>query len=442
VWRSRTPSLIPPGSRPLIWYWAVRRSGSWQRSFGCSVSRIDHRRYFGGVRRDLGLIAAGLAVSAFGTSVSRLVLMVQFKDAGAVVLSAVLVAAVLPASLGAPVAGLIVDRLPNRRLMQGAQLLQAGMMLLTALLLDNLVIVLIATLILGCGTAVSEPAAAALIPRAATDAAKGYSWAATARSSGYVLGTALGGVLILAIGARQALVLDAATYFGQAILLLFLKVERDPRVEGKARSRGGAMAGIRHLWRDRVMAISVGGLALAATCVVLINIADVFFITDVLHGGVVLISWVYAAWMVGAVLGAKAGARVGSQRAMVLTLGWGGVVLGISVLLPAVFAFTVVLMVCFLVGGVTNGMQNVARQSLVRLRTPEHLHGRAFAAVDSAMRTSMVVGTLTAGFVVTGLGPRWSMVVAGGIATVMGLVTVLAAREREPARVVETTRAG
>jgi hypothetical protein len=75
---------------------------------------------------------------------------------------------------------------------------------------------------------------------------------------------------------------------------------------------------------------------------------------------------------------------------------------------------TMMLLVCFLVGGITNGMQNVARPSLVRLRTPEHLHGRAFAAVDSAMRTSVGIGTLT----------------------------VFATREREPARVVETTRAG
>jgi MFS family permease len=394
------------------------------------------------MRRDLGLIAAGLAVSAFGTSISRLVLMVHFKDAGAIVLSGVLVAAVLPASLGAPIAGLVVDRVPNRRLMQGAQLVQATMMLLTAFLLDNVVLVLIVTLVLGCGTAIAEPAAAALVPKATTDAAKGYSWAATARSSGYVLGTALGGALILAIGAKQALMLDAMTYFAQAILLLFLTVERDPRVEGQARRKGEAMAGIRHLWHDRVMAVGIGGLALAATCIVLINIADVFFITDVLHGGVVLIGWVYGAWMVGAVIGAKAGSRIAGQRAMVLTLGWGCVVLGISIMLPAVFAFTAVLMMCFFVGGITNGMQNVARPSLVRLRTPEHLHGRAFAAVDSAMRTSVVIGTLTAGFVVTGLGPRWSMIIAGVVATMIGLVTVFATREREPARVVETTRAG
>jgi hypothetical protein len=44
--------------------------------------------------------------------------------------------------------------------------------------------------------------------------------------------------------------------------------------------------------------------------------------TDVLRGGVVLIGWMYAAWMVGAVIGAKAGGRIAGQRAMVLTLGW------------------------------------------------------------------------------------------------------------------------
>jgi MFS family permease len=395
------------------------------------------------MRRDLGLIVSGVGVSAFGTSLSRLVLMVQFKDVGAIALSGVLVASVLPASLGAPIAGLIVDRLPNRRLMQAAQLLQAAMALVIALVLDNVALVLIATLILGCGTAISDPAAATLVPRAAGDAAKGYSWLASAKSIGYLLGTAMGGVLIAAIGARQAILLDAATYFVQAILLLWLTVERDPRVEGmSARRRGEAMAGIRHLWHDKVMTVSIGGLALVATCIVLINIADVFFITDVLHGGVVLIGWVYATWMVGSVIGAKTGGRIVGQRAMVLTLGWAGVVLGVVILLPAVFAFTAVIMVCFLAGGIANGMQNVARQSLVRLRTPEHLHGRAFAATDSVMRTSVVLGTLAGGFVVAAVGPRWTMAVAGAVAVVIGLVTVSATREREPARVVETTRAG
>ena len=69
--------------------------------------------------------------------------------------------------------------------------------------------------------------------------------------------------------------------------------------------------------------------------------------------------------------------------------------------------------------GVANGVTNVARQALTRLRTPEHLRGRVFAAADSAMRTSSVLGTL----------------VAGVAAAIAGLGMLFATRERQPAQV-------
>ncbi|ALG13100.1 MFS transporter [Kibdelosporangium phytohabitans] len=398
------------------------------------------------MRRDLALIATGVGVSAFGTSLGRLVLMVQFKDHGAIALAALMIAALLPASLGAPFAGLLVDRLPNRRLMQQAQFLQAVATLAIAFLLDDVAVVLIATLVVGCGAAVADPAAATLAPRAAGpgDVAKGFAWLASSRWTGYVLGTAAGGVLIAVVGARNAILIDAGTFLAQAMLLLLLKVDRDPRVEGSERDsrKGAAMAGIRHMARDRVITVSLGGLAVVALCVALINVADVFLITDVLHGGVVLIGWVYAAWMVGSILGSRIAARIADQRAMVRTLGWAGAALGLAILIPAVFAHTAVIVVAFLCGGFANGMQNVSRQALVRLRTPEHLHGRAFAATDSVMRTANALGTMIAGFLVGGVGPQWAMGAAGGAATLASLTTLLIAREREPARAVETTRAG
>jgi hypothetical protein len=58
------------------------------------------------------------------------------------------------------------------------------------------------------------------------------------------------------------------------------------------------------------------------------------------------------------------------------------------------------------------------------------------------MRTSVVLGTLAGGFVVAAVGPRWTMAVADLVAVMIGLITVFATREREPARAVETTRAG
>jgi predicted MFS family arabinose efflux permease len=387
------------------------------------------------MRRDLGLIVSGVGVSAFGTCLSQLVLMVHFKEVGAIALSAFMISSVLPASLGAPVAGLLVDRLPNRRLMQAAQLIQAVTTFAISLVIDSIPAVLFLMLVIGCCTAVAEPAAAALIPHAAGpgDIARGYSWMATTRSTGFVLGTAAGGMLVAELGARPAILLDAATYLVQACLLLFLKVERRG---GYVRDRGGAMAGLRHLRDDRVLVVSIGGLAVVGFAIVLINVADVFFITDVLHGSVVVLGWVYAAWMVGSVIGAKLGGRLTGQRSLILALGLGGVTLGLMILLPALFVHTAVIVVTFVFGGIANAVTNVARQALVRVRTPEHLHGRAFAAADSAMRTAHVLGMLVGGVAVAGLGSRTAMALAGATAVLAGVGMLVATRERATARAV------
>ncbi|RSM85486.1 MFS transporter [Kibdelosporangium aridum] len=398
------------------------------------------------MRRDLGLIVTGVGISMFGASLIRLVLMVQLKDEGALVLAAAMIAWILPIAVGAPFAGLLVDTVPNRRLMQVAQVLQALSTLAIAFALDSVIVLLILVLLVGCGAAVSDPSAATLAPRAvgAGDVAKGFAWIATARSTGLVLGTGIGGVLIEIVGGRQAILVGAATYIVQALLLLLLRVDRDPRAENGTtrREKGAAMAGIRHLKGDRVIVVSIGGLAIVATCVTLINVADVFLILDVLHGGPVLVGWVYAAWMVGQVLGARTAGRFVHQRSMVRTLSWAGVTLGLAIFMPAAFAYTAVILVAFLFGGFANGMQMVARQALVRMRTPESLHGRAFAANDSVIRIAGVLGTLIGGFAVAGVGPQWAMGTAGVVAVLVGFGTLLMTREHKPARVAETTRAG
>lgn len=387
------------------------------------------------MRRDLGLIVSGQAVSTFGTCLSQLVLLLHFKDVSPVAMSGLLVASILPTSLGAPLAGLLVDRLPNRRLMQAGQLLQAAMMFTVSLVLNHTVAVLLCVFVIGCANAVAEPAAAALIPRLDGDIARGYSWMTTARSTAALIGTGLGGVLVAAIGTHAAIVVDAGTYLAQASLLLFLAVERDPRLEPVEHQRRQAMAGIRHLWSDRVLAVNIGGFAVIALAVVVINVADVFFITDVLHGGVALVGWIYAAWMIGSVAGGRFGRRLRDRRALTLALGASGVVTGSMILLPAVFPVVAVTVVAFVFGGMANALMGVARLALVRLRTPDHLRGRAFAAADSAARTASALGTLMGGLLITGLGPRSAMIIAGSAGMVAGVGMLAATRERETARV-------
>jgi hypothetical protein len=53
---------------------------------------------------------------------------------------------------------------------------------------------------------------------------------------------------------------------------------------------------------------------------------------------------------------------------------------GVAVLAAAAWPGFALAVGLFVVGGAGNGIGNVARRSLIHHRTPDHLHGRVFAA--------------------------------------------------------------
>ena len=67
----------------------------------------------------------------------------------------------------------------------------------------------------------------------------------------------------------------------------------------------------------------------------------------------------------------------------------------------------------YLVGGVGHGVKNVLLRALIAVRVPEAVHGRAFAAYNAA-RSAAELGAVGAGGVlVSALGPRAALVLAG-----------------------------
>ncbi|EWC60961.1 putative transporter [Actinokineospora spheciospongiae] len=379
--------------------------------------------------RDLVLIASGAGVSLFGSAVTLLVLLVHFKEFGAFAVTAVLIAEFLPIALGAPLAGLLVDRLPNRRLMIAGQVLQGAAVLGIVATLGNLAATLVLLFALGCGTAVVNPAAAALVPAVVGEdgATRGYSWIATGRALGTLAGSAAGGVLVAALGTERALLVDACTYAVQALGLCLVRAERRPERGG---GRVRAADGIRHLRADRVLSTSATCLAIACLGVMFTEVANVFYVTDVLGGDVVLLGVLHACWMVGMLVGVRLVTGLRTATALLVGLGSSCAVMGAAMVLPAAVPFTAAVVVGYALGGITNGAQNVINQALVRLRTPDALRGRAFAAMGSVLMTANVTGMVTGG-VLTGLvGPRWTFALAGIPAVLVGLASVAVARGR------------
>jgi MFS family permease len=390
-----------------------------------------------GRKIDLVMLIGGMGLSAIGTHVTFIALPFHLRSGGPYVISAVMMASLIPVALGGPVAGWIVDHYSNRRVMIWAQLGAAAASIAMLFALGTLPVLLFLLVVLGSAAAVTSPAMSALLPRLTGErlATRGYSALATARSMGTLVGLGLGGVLAAGPGIRAALLVDAASFLVLAGALQAIRVERDPRRETGARphkgsARDSALAGLRRLAADRVLLISLVGLCFAVLLAVLVNVADVYFVTQVLHAGGLAYGVIAAAWAIGMVAGARLAGRLNSDRRLALGLFGCGVGMGAVLLIPAAFPTVTVTVIAWLIGGACNAAQNVAIQGLVRARVPDALRGRAFAGMNSAIVTANVLGTFVGGPATATLGPRLVFVTAGlgtMISAALALVRILPA---------------
>jgi predicted MFS family arabinose efflux permease len=150
--------------------------------------------------RDLRLLTGAAGISAVGDfmAIFPLVLHVQQRTGSALAVSALIFALWGPVVLAAGVAGALVDRLENRRILIVVSLGQAAVVGAMLAGIDNLWALLPLMMLLGFGVAVSQPAEFALVPAAAgpdTDATRANGLMETTRSIGFTVGPVIGGAL-------------------------------------------------------------------------------------------------------------------------------------------------------------------------------------------------------------------------------------------------------
>ena len=155
-------------------------------------------------------------------------------------------------------------------------------------------------------------------------------------------------------------------------------------------------------------------------------VGELFFIQDVLGRGDLAYGLMLSIWTVGMALGAlllsprvAAGAVAACGIAAVA-------VQGAALALPAVWLSFVFFLACSFVGGLAHGLKNVMFRSLIHVRVPDRLHGRAFAAYNG-IRNSAELGAFAAGgLLVAVIGPRGTLAYAGGLSALAGLIGLLA----------------
>jgi MFS family permease len=378
--------------------------------------------------RDFRLVVGALGISAVGDWVAIVALGLYVKevaDSGLVV-AALWVCLFGPSVAAAGLAGLLVDRLEATRVLAGVSALGAVGAAALAVA-GGIAPVLVLTVLLGLVFCVSQPAEFALVPLLAGErpirAANGH--VETVRYVGYAVGPLLGGVLFAVGGLGLAMLVNAATFAAVAGAALTLRVRRTgTRAEDERTPL--ARDGIVFLFRDRVLSLAMlvafGSLLFMSA----VWVGELFFVEDVLGRGDVAYGLMLSVWTVGMALGAMLVSRrvaAGATEAGALAA---VAIQGLALALPAAFLGFPFFLACMFMGGLAHGVKNVLFRSLIHLRVPDSLHGRAFAAYNGIRNTAELAAFAAGGLLIAGIGARGTVAYAGGLAAIVGLAGMIA----------------
>ena len=378
--------------------------------------------------RDFRLVVGAIGLSALGDWVAIVALGLHVKevaDSGLVV-AALWVCLFGPSVAAAGLAGLLVDRFEATRVLAGVSAL--GTLGAVALAMSGgIAPVLVLTTLLGLVFAVSQPAEFALVPLLAGErpirAANGR--VETVRYIGYAVGPLLGGVLFAVGGLHLAMLVDAATFAAVAAAALALRVRRTGRraeVDEAPRARDGIV----FMSRDRVLSLAMlvafGSLLFMSA----VWVGELFFVQDVLGRDEVAYGLMLSVWTVGMALGAMLVSRRVAAGATATGALAAVAIQGAALALPAAFLGFGFFLACMFMGGLAHGVKNVLFRSLIHVRVPDSLHGRAFAAYNGIRNSAELAAFAAGGLLIAGIGARGTVAYAGGLAAIVGLAGLAA----------------
>lgn len=373
--------------------------------------------------RDFRIVSGSVGLSALGDWVAMIALGLQVKEVSdsAFAVAALWICLFAPSVLVAGHAGLLVDRFESTRLL--ALVSAVGAVVAVALsFLDGLVPILALTTLLGAVFAISQPAEFALVPPLAGEeriqVANGHM--ETIRYIGFGVGPVLGSVLFSAGSFQLAMLVDAATFAAVALAALSLRVRRPPHSEAKGGGR--ARDGVSFLFADRTLALVMTIAFASLLFMSAVWVGELFFVEDVLGMGDVTYGAMISFWTIGMALGALLlSPRVAA--AALATVGLAAAATqGLALALPAIWLSVAFYFACSFAGGVAHGVKNVMFRSLIHVRVPDHLHGRAFAAYNGIRNTAELGAFAAGGLLIATAGPRATLLFAGGLSALAGAI--------------------
>ncbi|MFB0629384.1 MFS transporter [Streptomyces sp. AB3(2024)] len=383
--------------------------------------------------RNYRLFAAGQAVSNTGTWMQRIAQdwLVLSLTGSASAVGITIALQFLPMLVFGLYGGVLADRLPKRPLLLATQ----GAMGLTGIALAVLTLaghvqvwhVYLAAFLLGLVTVLDNPARQTFVSEMVGPAqvANAVSLNSANFQSARLVGPAIAGVLITAVGSGWAFLLNGLSFAAPIAGLLMMRTRELHPVTPQPRAKGQLREGLRY----------VAGRPELIWPIVLVGFIGTFgfnfpiwlsaFVGDVFHGDAGTYGLFNTLIAAGSLVGALLAARRGRARLRVLVT---AAVLFSALLLVTAFAPSFWLFAVLLVPvGIFGLTVNVVANSSVQMATDPEMRGRVMALFMMVFTGGTPVGAPLVGWITDTYGARLGMAAGGlvSLAAAIGVAVVL-----------------
>ncbi|MEN9566506.1 MAG: hypothetical protein RLZZ69_1702 [Cyanobacteriota bacterium] len=393
---------------------------------------VEHRLSFAYI---LFLISI-IFFSTFGDEVALIafIFKVESVSSSGLSISMLLAAQLVPGILLSPFSGQLIDRFETTRVLVITLILQ-GLLLCLLATTNNIMLIILGAAILGCLFTVSGSALFTLLPimvNSSTSTLGKTAWANTvveiSQRFGSLIGTVLGGLIVAQTnGISMAFLTDGATFLIAAPVIWFSGIRRRSIEIDKSQQQkilAGVFAGIKILWQDRILRVVIPVFTAVMLASSVSDVAFIFFVRQVLEGNSVTYGILVAVWGGGIMFGALVGGTSFVEKRLELFSMFGATIIGVSLGVSGIFPTLIVAIATYVVGGMANGLFNVAVRTLLHQRVFDQMYGRAFAAYFALRNTAIITGYF-AGAPFALESSRIVYIVSGALGTAVGIFGVV-----------------
>ena len=393
--------------------------------------------------RDYSLLWSGQTVSSMGDGIFTVALALVTLDVDhhPTGIALVFAARAIPSVVLALIGGVVVDRVSRRIVMLTSDFLRGATVGVTAVLLARndlrLWELIVMAAVFGAADSFFSPASTAIMPELLADdqlvAGNALSQMSNQLTQG-LLGPAVGGFIVAAIGTAWSFGLDAISFLVSATCLIALRSATRP-APATTSPMSDAREGLRYVWTRPYLLYTVIGAALAnffgmAPLTVLLPL----FVRQTLHGTAFDLGLVYAAGGATGVLASLYVARLGSPRRQITVL-WSAY--AASGLLIAIEAFAPNVLVTGILEAGEVGLMlygDVLFFSWIQRIVPREFLGRVSSLIFLFAFSLGPFGILAGGVAASTLGTRHSLLVGGLVSGAICLGVIFVPGVRDPER--------